>query len=276
MCQTNGSPSEQWNETWDFGTIRPSYGHNTGTRRYASRSTSGTVRAVNSPAQAREPLQPLPAMQRPLTPPQSQRHSPKYGGMAKSERELSSPRKEGNLQIATREEIDMYDSVGQEEEAVEYYDFEGEDESMGTSTTVKMSDRMARLQEQSLAPSVGWQDANGAPVRSPSPARKPVAPVRSDSHITSPTQSRYTMSDVSGVPARSSATSTTAILSTAPSISTFGVNATPRPSEHKPTPQRRTYDALEDILLPALDEVLLVYVLLTLVFTFSDRQRVNQ
>ena len=38
--------------------------------------------------------------------------------MAKSERELSSPRKEGNLQIATREEIDMYDSVGQEEEAV--------------------------------------------------------------------------------------------------------------------------------------------------------------
>jgi hypothetical protein len=197
-------------------------------------------------------------MQRPLTPPQSQRHSPKYGGMAKSEREPSSPRKEGNLQIATREEIDMYDSLGQDGETVEYYDFEDEGESVGPPTTVKMSDRMTRLQDQSLTPSAGWQDANGPQVRSPSPARKPVAPVRSDSHITSPTQSRYTMSDVTGVPARSSATSTTAILSTAPSTSTYGVNATPRALEHKATHQRRTYDPLEDILLPALDEVLFI------------------
>jgi hypothetical protein len=257
-CQSNGSPNEQWNETWDFGTIRPSYGHNTGTRRFATRSASGTVRAVNSPAQGREPLQPLPAMQRPLTPPQSQRHSPKYGGMAKNERELSSPRKDANLQIATREEIDMYDSAESDGEAVQYYDFAEEDDGVGTSTTVKMSDRMTRLQDQSLAPSTGWQDPNGPPMRSPSPARKPVAPVRSESQITTPVASRYSVSDATGVPARSSATSTTAILHTATSTSTFGVNATPRASEHKVNHQRRTYDALEDILLPALDEVFLL------------------
>ena len=43
------------------------------------------MRVVN---QGREPLQPLPAMQRPLTPPESQRHTPKYGGMAKNDQKL--------------------------------------------------------------------------------------------------------------------------------------------------------------------------------------------
>src|SRR6266496_231594 len=110
------SPNEQWNETWDFGTIRPSYGHNTGVRRYATRNASGTMRVVN---QGREPLQPLPAMQRPLTPPESQRHNPKYGGMAKSEQKL---------QVATREEIDLYESATDSD--VEFHDFEDDNEDI--------------------------------------------------------------------------------------------------------------------------------------------------
>jgi hypothetical protein len=242
---THSRPTEQWDETWDFGTVRPSYGHNTGVRRYASRNASGTMRIVNS-AQAREPLQPLPAVQRPLTPPESQRHPAKYGGMARNEREPSSPKKEGNLQISTREEIDLYDSPESDVEPVEYYDFEDDGQGIVTST-VKISDR--RLQEPS---STGWQVSNHSQqVRSPSPP-KPVAQSRTASQVTTSAQSRYARSDGTSAPVRSSATSSTAVPPTSPASPAFGANFPPRPPGKQP---QRQYDVLEDILLPALDEV---------------------
>jgi hypothetical protein len=71
----------------------------------------------------------------------------------------------------------------------------------------------------------------------------------------------------------------------ASSVPAFGANL-PRsrqPEQTPKTPQRR-YDALEDILLPALDEVLLLHPLphpsfrpgLIVVFTISRRQRVDK
>jgi hypothetical protein len=250
--QEHDDSSEQWDETWDFGTIRPSYGHNTGTRRYATRSASGTMRAINSVGQGREPLQPLPAMQRPMTPPQTQRVSPKYGGMAKAE--PSSPKKEGHLQVATRDEIDIYESDG--EEAVVYYDFEEDEDGAGTSTTVKLSDKPLRPQERSS--SSGWQVANPPPVRTPSPP-KPMGHARSGSQIP-PAQSRYAISDNKGVPARNSALSSTAATSStavSPSVpQNPGFNAVPRSTDYNKAKQPRKYDPLEDILLPALDAVI--------------------
>ena len=239
------SANDQWDETWDFGTIRPSYGHNTGVRRYATHNVSGTMRVMN-PGAGREPLQPLPAMQRPLTPPESQRHVPKYGGMATP----ASPKRDGGkLQVATREEIDLYDSLDSDGEPVQYHDFEDEDEDddiVGQST-VKMTDRQ-RLQEpqqqHQQQPSTGWQISNAPHIRSPSPSKPHVTPARS-SQVSTPAQSRYAKSD--GVPIRSTATSSTAMSPTSPSISQF--------PHRQATKSPRKCDVLEDILLPALEEV---------------------
>ena len=237
------SPNEQWDETWDFGTIRPSYGHNTGVRRYAT-NASGTMRVVN---QGREPLQPLPAMQRPLTPPESQRHSPKYGGMARNEQS-------SKLQVASREEINLHDST---ESEGEYYDFEDDTQEIVGTSTVKIGPQ--RVQEPTPGP--GWQVNSRPPARTPSPSKsniqarpqsptKPAAHSRSGTQVTTTTtQSRYSKADSQ---ARTSATSSTAVTPTNQSIPAFGANITPRTSSK--TPQRK-YDALEDILLPALDEV---------------------
>lgn len=211
------------------------------------------MRVVNQQGN-REPLQPLPAMQRPLTPPESQRHhaSPKYiGGMARSEQG-------SKLQVASREEINLYDSLTESEEG-EYYDFEedGSQDGIGGTSTVKISGP-SRLQEPSTS---GWQVNNGVPpLRSPSPSRpiiqarspspsKLVAQSRSGSQVTTATPSRYAKSDG---PARTSASSSTAVTHTSPSIPTFGANLPPRSAVKQP---QRKYDALEDILLPALDEV---------------------
>jgi hypothetical protein len=204
------------------------------------------MRAINA-GQGREPLQPLPAMQRPMTPPQSQRHSPKYGGMAKTDRTPSSPKKEANLQIATREEVDFYET---DEEPVVFYDFDEEQDGAGASTTVKISDKPLRSQDPRPSNS-GWQVANAPPARAPFPP-KPMSNARSTSQVSTPAQTRYAKSDGKGVPARSSATSSTAV---SPTIqqSAFGTN-TPRSTEYKQK-QPRKYDALEDILLPALDAV---------------------
>jgi hypothetical protein len=255
----DSSSGEQWDETWDFGTIRPSYGHNTGTRRYATRSASGTMRAININVPGREPLQPLPTMQRPMTPPQTQHHSPKYGGMAKSE--SSSPKKEGSLQIASREEIELYESDG---EPVVYYDFEDDiEDGVGTSTTVKITDHALRSQDPRLSNS-GWQVTNTPPVRTPSPP-KPLSNMRSTSQVITPAQSRYANSDGKGV-TRSSAASSTAVSAQS---SALAVN-TPRSIENKSKQQPRKYDALEDILLPALDAVTPCYSSLIEVFSFPN------
>lgn len=213
------------------------------------------MRVVN---QGREPLQPLPAMQRPLTPPESQRHTPKYGGMAKNDQKL---------QVATREEIDLYESASESD--VEFHDFEDNNEDMIVTSTVKISDR--RVQESQPA-STGWQ-AN-APLRAPSPSKstivprspspsKPIPYSRTGSQVTSPTQSRYASSETSGVPVRSSITSSTAVTPTSPSVPAFGTKL-PRSAV-----RQKKYDALEDILLPALDEVTQKPTKLTLVHTVS-------
>jgi hypothetical protein len=202
------------------------------------------MRVVN-PTPGREPLQPLPTMQRPLTPPQSQRHSPKYGGMAKAE--PSSAKKDGKLQVATREEINLYDSTSDGEP--EFYDFEDDGQDAAGTSTVKMSDRQARMEAPSS--STGWQISSTVRPASPS---KPAVHIRAASQITSPAQSRYAISDGTGLPSRTSATSSTAVSPASPSVTTFNSNLPPRP----PTkPQQRKYDALEDILLPALDKVFL-------------------
>jgi hypothetical protein len=213
------------------------------------------MRVVN---QGREPLQPLPAMQRPLTPPESQRHTPKYGGMAKSDQKLL---------VATREEIDLYESATDSD--VEFHDFEDDNEDIVGTSTVKMSDR--RVQEGQPS-STGWQI--NAPLRVPSPSKptmvprspspsKPIAHPRTGSQVTTPAQSRYTNSETSSIPVRSSATSSTAVTPTSPSIPTFGGNL-PRSAV-----RQKKYDALEDILLPALDEVTQKYTTLTLVHPVS-------
>jgi hypothetical protein len=159
----------------------------------------------------REPLQPLPSVQRPMTPPQTHRSPAKYGGMAQT-----SPKKDTSLQIASREELDIYDSEGD----AQYYDFEEE----GTSTV-----KPQKAQS-------GWQIGRPA-----SPQKQMHA--RSSSQVTS--QPQYAPSNGKVVP-RSSATSSTAVSPTTPATPTFGVNL-PRPP--------RKFDALEDILLPALDAV---------------------
>jgi hypothetical protein len=253
-CHSDYSATDQWDETWDFGTIRPSYGHNTGVRRYATHNASGTMRVMN-PGPGREPLQPLPAMQRPLTPPESQRHVPKYGGMATP----ASPKRDGTkLQVATREEIDLYDSLDSDGEPVQYHDFEGDDdEDIVGQSTVKMSDRQ-RLQEPQ--PNTGWQISNAPQIRAPSPSKQHVAAARS-SQATTQAQSRYAKSD--GVPIRSSATSSTAMsLPTSPSTQ-FGP---PRQATKSP----RKCDVLEDILLPALEEVTSGKRQLIIVLAFSS------
>ena len=199
---------------------------------------------VMNPGPGREPLQPLPAMQRPLTPPESQRHVPKYGGMATP----ASPKRDAGakLQVATREEIDLYDSLDSDGEPVQYHDFEddSEDDIVGQST-VKMTDRQ-RLQEpqQQQQPNTGWQISNAPQIRAASPSKQHVAAARS-SQATTPAQSRYAKSD--GVPIRSSATSSTVMSPTSPSIPQFPTRQT--------TKSPRKCDVLEDILLPALEEV---------------------
>jgi len=213
------------------------------------------MRVVN---QGREPLQPLPAMQRPLTPPESQHHPPKYGGMAKNDQKL---------QVATREEIDLYESATDND--IEFHDFEDDNEDIVGTSTVKISDRRAQEGQPS---SSGWQV--NAPLRTPSPSKptivprspspsKPIAHARTGSQVTTPAQSRYANSESSGVPVRSSATSSTAVTPTSPSIPSFGANL-PRSAV-----RQKKYDALEDILLPALDEVTQKYTKLTLVHTVS-------
>ena len=267
LTLTHNSPNESWDETWDFGTIRPSYGHNTGIRRYATRSASGTMRAVNSPAAqgGREPLQPLPTMQRPMTPPQTQRQSPKYGGMAKTDSKMSSPnKKDGHLQIATREEIDMFDSMASDEDGMGYYDIGDEDDDddsevdgrAGTSTTVKMYEKPSRAQDQSqisATAAAGWQ-VNDTP---PQPPPKSSIYSRSDTQVaTTPAQSRYAKSDGATGIQRTSATSSTAMSPPGSSVPAFSGNIPrSRHQEQTPKPPQRRYDALEDILLPALDEV---------------------
>ena len=191
----------------------------------------------------REPLQPLPAMQRPLTPPESQRHVPKYGGMARAE-SSTSPKRDGKLQVATREEIDLYDSLDSDGEPVQYHDFEDSDEDIVGQSTVKMTDRQRLQETQSNS---GWQVSTPSQVRSQSPSKQ-LAPTRS-SQATTPVASRYAKSD--GLPVRSSATSSTAMSPTSPSVSQFNSNLPPRQATKSP----RKCDALEDILLPALEEV---------------------
>jgi len=253
--------NEQYNETWDFGTIRPSYAHNTGVRRHVTRSTSGTIRATNSPAPTREPLQPLPTMQRPMTPPHSQRHSAKFGGMARSEREsVLSPKKD--LQISTREEIDLYD-----DNDLNYYDFEDDNVGAGTSTTVKMSDRLGRQQDPSSATTQTWETSNAPPLRSPSPPRGAVQQNRIPSQV-SPAPSRYVKSEVTNVPLRSSATSSTAVSPSIPSTPAFSSTQVTRAAE-KSRSQARRYDALEDVILPALDVVRAPYLQANIVLAIS-------
>lgn len=245
----HASSGEQCDETWDFGTIRPSYGHNTGVRRHASRNVSGTMRAVNNAALGREPLQPLPAMQRPMTPPESQCQSPKYSGMAKNEREPSSPKKEGKLQVSSREEINLYDSTESDSEPVQYRDFEPNDDGIVGTSTVKISDRASHVPDaQPMNP--GWHAPRAHPVKSPSPP-KSVAHVRPGSQVSTPAQSRHGKSEV-GIPLRTPATSSTVTQLTSPNAPTFGVNLPPRPP---PKQSQRKNNALEDILLPALDQV---------------------
>ena len=162
-------------------------------------------------------------------------------------------RNDQKLQVATRDEIDLYESA---ESDVEFHDFEDDDEDIVGTSTVKLSDRRGQEAQPSNS---GWP-ANAAPLRSPSPTKQLVHPrspppsksitqVRSGSQVTTPAQSRYAKSDTSGVLMRSSATSSTAATPASPSISTFGSNL-PR-SAVKP----KKYDALEDIVLPALDDV---------------------
>ena len=198
---------------------------------------------VMNPGTGREPLQPLPAMQRPLTPPESQRHVPKYGGMARAELSTS-PKRDGKLQVATREEIDLYDSLDSDGEPVHYHDFEDDDEDIVGQSTVKMTDRQRLQEPQSNS---GWQVSNTSQVRAPSPSKQ-LAPARS-SQATTPAASRYAKSD--GLAVRSSATSSTALSPTSPSITQFNQNL---PSRHA-TKSPRKCDVLEDILLPALEEV---------------------
>jgi hypothetical protein len=243
------SSSEQWDETWDFGTIRPSYGHNTGVRRHASRNVSGTMRAVNNAAQGREPLQPLPAMQRPMTPPESQCQSPKYCGVAKNECEPSSPKKEGKLQVSSREEINLYDSTESDSEPVQYRDFEPDDEGIVGTSTVKISDRLSHVPD-AQPQNPGWGTPRAPPVKSPSPP-KSVAYARSGSQVSTPAQSRHGKSDIR-IPSRTSTMSSTVTALTSPSAPTFGVNLPPRPP---PKQAQRKNNTLEDILLPALDQV---------------------
>jgi hypothetical protein len=202
------------------------------------------MRVINNPTiQGREPLQPLPAMQRPLTPPQTQRQTPKFTNIVKS-----SPKKDGNLQVATREEVNLYDDND--------YD---DDNGVGASTTVKMSDRGgARQQDPSHLSS--WQMANGATPKLIVQTRVP------SSQSTAPLQPRYLKPEV---PPRSSATSSTA-------VSPSSVVHSERPAEPKNKPKQRACDILDDILLPALDEVPLMFLVLTrVVFPVSCRQRVN-
>ena len=189
-----------------------------------------------------------------MTPPQTQRQSPKYGGMAKTDSRMSSPKKDGHLQIATREEIDMFDSVVSDDDEMGYYDAvdDDDDDGAGTSTTVKMYERPAPSQDQSQISAVGWQVNSSAP--------PPVPPKssnysRSDTQIATPAQSRYAKSDGAGLP-RTSATSSTAMSPPASSAPAFGANVSrSRPPEQPSKAAQRRYDALEDILLPALDEV---------------------
>jgi len=186
-----------------------------------------------------------------MTPPQSQRHSTKYGGMARGDHESpASPRTDSVLQTSTREEIDLYD-----DNDVEYYDFEDHQGAPGTSTTVKMSDRLARQQGHSQSPAPSkWEGASVPPLRPSSPA-KPTAQARVPSQVVSPAQSRYAKSESANVPARSSATSSTAVSPSIPSTSAFSSAQVNRPIEQKSKPQPRRIDALEDIILPSLDEV---------------------
>jgi len=249
-CDSNGSSADQWNEAWDFGTIRPSYAHNTGMRRYATRNASGTMRIVNAPApQGREPLQPLPTMQRPMTPPESQRHG-KYGGMARTN---SSPKKDGNLEVSTREEIDLYDQM-ESGEPIQYYDFveDDEDESqIDGSSTVKIHDRPRMQDTQSV--SSGWPISSAPTVRPSSPTKAPTPSTRTPSQVgTSAQQTRYSStSDGPAILQKRSTTTSTAVTSpTTPSIPAFGAGLPPRP----PPKQPRKFDVLEDILLPALDD----------------------
>jgi len=196
------------------------------------------MRVIN-PVQSREPLQPLPAMQRPLTPPESQRHSPKYGGMAQP----SSPKKEGKLQVNTREEIDLYDSSDSD---AEYHDFEDDSQDMVGTSTVKITDRQ---------PNTGWQISTPSGLRSPSPSKgivqppSPSKPARTASQVPTPAQSRYSKSEITAV--RSSATSSTALSPTSQATPTFTSNIPTRSTVKSP----QKYNALEDIILPALDEV---------------------
>ena len=250
---------------WDFGTIRPAYSRNA-TRPTAN--ASGTMRVVHP---GREPLQPLPAVQRPLTPPESQRHPPKYGGMAQP----PSPRKD--LQVCTREEMDLFDSVDSE-----YYDVEegyDDDEDVVSASTVKIAERpiavpsSGRQASSNVVPGKSASPPNrSVPPKSPSPS-KAISHGRTSSQIPTPVQSQYTntKSDVSEFPMRSSAASSTAYAPTSPSVvPAFGSSNLPSRT------QLYKYNALEDILLPALEEVapsltLLQGFALTVVLSISRR-----
>jgi hypothetical protein len=184
---------------------------------------------------AREPLQPLPAVQRPLTPPESQRHLPKYGGMAQP----PSPRKD--LQVCTMEDVNLFDSLDDE-----YYDGE-EEEDVGSTSTVKIHDR-------SVAAS-GWQPTNVDGAAKSSPPKAVVPPKspfpskhgRASSQIPTSVQSQYTKSESTQFPVRSSVASSTAYAPTTPSVPALGGILSSRGQSY-------TYSALEDVLLPALEE----------------------
>lgn len=168
---------------------------------------------------------------------------------------MSSPKKDGHLQIVTREEIDMFDSVVSDDDGVGYYDAlddDDDDDGAGTSTTVKRYERPAPSQDQSQISAVGWQINNPAPPQVPP---KSSNYSRSDTQVATPAQSRYAKSDGQGIP-RTSATSSTAMSPPTSSVPAFGPNfSRSRPPEPPPKASQRKYDALEDILLPALDEV---------------------
>ena len=134
---------------------------------------------------------------------------------------------------------------------------------------MKISERRVQEGQPSGA---GWQV--NAPLRAPSPSKptivhqspspsKPIAHPRTGSQVTTPAQSRYANSESSGIPVRSSATSSTVVSPTSPSVPAFGANL-PRSAV-----RQKKYDALEDILLPALDEVTQRCTKLTLVHAVS-------
>jgi hypothetical protein len=136
------------------------------------------------------------------------------------------------------EDVNLFDSLDSD-----YYDDE-EAEDVGSTSTVKIHDRPGAAS--------GWQSGNvggaakssppkpGVPPKSPSPSKH----ARASTQIPTPVQSQYTKSEGTQFPVRSSAASSTAYAPTTPA---FGAMPPSRGQSYK-------YNALEDVLLPALEE----------------------